>query len=82
MAVSMIEFLNKFYSSNNFSDIDDKGFLGKYRLSAKSLSKCNYYVMSEEEKRSGKNLWNGYWTGKNNINSKEDFLKNHDARMM
>jgi len=72
------EALSQKESSNNYKAVQKKyGYLGKYQMGEAALIDCGYY------KRDGKisnSFRNGFWTGKDNVKSKDDFLNNPVAQ--
>jgi LysM repeat protein len=54
------------------------GFMGKYQFGEALLIDLGYYRANTYYGQPGvaKNYWRGTWTGKNGINSKQDFLNN------
>lgn len=60
------------------------GFLGKYQFGETLLIELGYYQVDNPYNGGGngvdKNYWRGTWTGKNGINSKEDFLQNENVQ--
>ncbi len=72
------EALGQKESSGNYSAIQKKyGYLGKYQMGEAALIDCGYY------KRDGKisnYFLDKFWTGKDGVKSKQDFLDNHQAQ--
>jgi len=53
------------------------GFIGKYQFGEALLIDLGYYQSNVYyPKNANRNNWQGRWTGKNGINSKQDFLNN------
>lgn len=56
------------------------GFIGKYQFGEALLIELGYYQVQDPYNGGGngidKNYWLGTWTGKNGINSKEEFMQN------
>ncbi|MDB9499262.1 LysM domain-containing protein [Nodularia spumigena CS-336/02] len=54
------------------------GFMGKYQFGEALLIDLGYYKANTYYGQPGidKNYWRGRWTGKNGVNSKQDFLSN------
>ncbi|WP_127079223.1 hypothetical protein [Dulcicalothrix desertica] len=55
------------------------GFIGKYQFGEALLIDLGYYqaqVYYGDGKGTDRNYWRGTWTGKDGINSKQDFLNN------
>lgn len=68
----MEEFLEKLgnrESSGKYTEENDLGYLGKYQFGKLALQDAGY-----RDKKTGK------WTGKDGVNSKQDFLNNKDAQ--
>jgi hypothetical protein len=63
-------------SGGKYDAVNKAGYLGAYQMGEPALIEAGYY------KRDGTsaNDWKGEWTGKDNIKSKEDFLKSNDAQ--
>lgn len=62
-------------SSGDYKKVNKFGYLGRYQFGEVALEELGYYFRTK--RRWGpKNHWEGKWTGKHNINSKEDFLNN------
>ncbi len=72
-----LEELAKKESSGNYSAVNYAGYLGKYQLGSSVLTDTGYYKPNPNGKS---NDWLGKFTGKDNVYSKEDFLKNHQAQ--
>lgn len=72
------EALGQKESSGNYSAIQKKyGYLGKYQMGEAALIDCGYY------KRDGKisnSFLDKFWTGKDDVKSKQNFLDNHQAQ--
>ncbi|MEO0013082.1 MAG: hypothetical protein RLZZ535_1471 [Cyanobacteriota bacterium] len=60
------------------------GFIGKYQFGEALLIDLGYYqaevFYNGGENGVDKNYWEGTWTGKEGINSKEDFLNNNNVQ--
>ena len=69
--------LRSIHSNNNFEL--DTNVKGAYKMNEVSLANIGYYVkpLKRDQTSSSQynNDWTGTWTGKNGINSKDDFLK-------
>ena len=63
-------------SSNDYSKVNQLGYLGKYQLGEPAMVDAGYYM----PKKVYDNRWNGKFTGVNGVYSKNDFLKNHKAQ--
>jgi hypothetical protein len=63
-------------SRAQYDKVSKTGYLGAYQMGEQALIEAGYY------KRDGtpSNDWKGEWTGKDNIKSKEDFLKSKDVQ--
>ena len=59
-------------SSGDYTKVNSIGFLGKYQFGEDALTDLGYYLGDN----TGRNDWKGQWTGKDGINSKQDFLNN------
>ncbi len=59
---------------------NDLGFIGRYQFGEALLKDLKYYDVDKPYNGGGngvdKNYWRGAWTGKNGINSKEEFKQN------
>lgn len=72
-----LEAIGQRESSGNYSAVNSYNYLGKYQMGEGALMDAGYY----KGKSSGlKQEWNGQFTGKNNIYSKQDFLANKQAQ--
>lgn len=72
-----LEEIGRRESSGNYSAVNYAGYLGKYQLGSDVLTDTGYYKANPNGKT---NDWLGQFTGKDNVYSKEDFLKNHQAQ--
>jgi hypothetical protein len=63
-------------SSNNPKAVNPAGFIGLYQMGELALIDAGYY----KPDGSKKNDWLGEWTGKNGVNSKEDFLSHPEVQ--
>ncbi|MBE7712442.1 MAG: hypothetical protein E7Z87_01715 [Cyanobacteria bacterium SIG26] len=73
------EFLKKLgfsESSGNYRAVNSSGYLGKYQMGEMALVEAGYY----KPKNRYNNKWDGTFTGKNGVYSKEDFLNNPQAQ--
>ena len=62
-------------SSGNYGAIQKKyGYLGKYQMGEAALIDCGYY---KRDGRITNSFIDAFWTGKDGVKSKGDFLKNH-----
>lgn len=64
-------------SGGNYKALNSYGYAGKYQMGEAALIDCGYY-----RKPSGKynNDWSGTFTGKDGVNSIDDFLNNPKAQ--
>lgn len=69
--------IGKRESGGNYGAVNKYGYLGKYQMGEGALADTGYY-----KGRSKGNLqeWQGQFTGKDNVYSKDDYLKNHRAQ--
>ncbi len=63
-------------SGKDYQAVNQYGFLGKYQMGEAALIDAGYY----QKDGTKINDFSGAWTGKNGINSKEDFLNNPQAQ--
>ena len=63
-------------SSDDYQKVSKFGYLGRYQFGESALEELGYF---KKTKRywGPKNHWVGEWTGKHNIYSRDDFLRNH-----
>ena len=58
-------------------DIENRfGFIGKYQFGEAALFDLGYYGTDNNDSNLFKNDWAGNWSGKNGINSKQEYLNN------
>ena len=58
-------------------DIENRfGFIGKYQFGEAALFDLGYYGLDSSDSNLFKNDWVGNWSGKDGINSKQDYLSN------
>ena len=58
-------------------DIENRfGFIGKYQFGEAALFDLGYYGLDSSDSNLFKNDWVGNWSGKDGINSKQDYLTN------
>jgi Ca2+-binding RTX toxin-like protein len=69
---AFFEALGQRESSNNYQAENSLGYIGKYQMGELSLIDVGYYLKDNTTS----NDWIGQWTGKNEIQSKSDFLNN------
>ena len=63
-------------SSKDYSEENTLGFIGKYQMGEGALIDTGYYTKDGTDK----NDWKGKWTGKDGVNSKQNFKDNHSAQ--
>jgi Ca2+-binding RTX toxin-like protein len=64
-------------SGGNYAAVNQFGYLGKYQFGELALRDIGYYTADG----TSKNDWKpGFWTGKNGIDSKQEFLANHSVQ--
>lgn len=62
-------------------DIENRfGFIGKYQFGEAALFDLGYYGLDSSDDNLFKNDWVGSWSGKDGINSKQDYLNNGAAQ--
>ncbi|MBE7703795.1 MAG: hypothetical protein E7Z89_07085 [Cyanobacteria bacterium SIG28] len=66
-------------SSGNYGAVNKFNYLGKYQMGEEALSDAGYYKKNALNS-SKNNTWNGQFTGKDGVYSKNDFLNNHQAQ--
>ncbi|MDO5692749.1 MAG: peptidoglycan-binding domain-containing protein [Pseudomonadota bacterium] len=59
-----------------YQEVNYAGYLGKYQMGELALIDAGYY----KKDGTSRNDWKGEWTGKDGIDSKEDFLKSPQAQ--
>jgi hypothetical protein len=64
-------------SSRRYDAVNTKGFLGKYQMGEEALIDSGYY---KRDGRISNSFNDGYWTGKDSIRSKQDFLRSSQAQ--
>ena len=69
--------LGQMESGGNYEIVNDKGYLGKYQMGEMAMVDAGFY---KKPSRKWNNDWSGTFTGKDNVYSKEDFLKNPQAQ--
>ena len=73
-------------SSNNYNEVNDFGFLGKYQMGAAALVDTGHIKRSAYEQYGGAKGGNralldpNSWTGQGNVGSKEEFLQSPAAQ--
>ena len=70
------QFLNELAnreSGGNYRAFNKFGYAGKYQMGEMALVDCGYY---QKKTRCFNNDWTGVFTGKDNVNSIQDFLAN------
>ena len=71
------------YSNPPYDIENSLGFIGKYQFGEALLIDLGYYIAKDGiyyNNGADRNYWLGTWTGKNGINSKEDFLDNNNVQ--
>jgi len=63
-------------SQGQYDKVSKAGYLGAYQMGEQALIEAGYYKRDD----TSANDWKGQWTGKNNIKSKEEFLKSKEAQ--
>ena len=63
-------------SSGNYGAINQLNYLGKYQMGEKALIDAGYYTADGTKK----NDWSGTWTGKDGVNSWQDFINSPQAQ--
>ncbi len=62
--------------AQNYDTENPFGFIGKYQFGEAALFDLGYYGVDNSDGNLFKNDWGGNWSGKNGINSKQDYLSN------
>lgn len=75
---NFFEALGQSESSGNYETVNKPGYLGKYQMSEDALIDAGYYTRSGDTTR--ENDFIGQWTGKDGIQSKEDYLNSQTAQ--
>lgn len=74
---AFLEALGERESGGNYAAVNQFGYLGKYQFGELALIDVGYYTLDG----TSANDWKpGYWTGKDGVHSKADFLANHGAQ--
>jgi hemolysin type calcium-binding protein len=60
----------------NYDTENPFGFIGKYQFGEAALFDLGYYGTDNSDSNLFKNDWAGNWSGKNGINSKQDYFNN------
>ena len=64
-------------SGGDYDAVNEYGYLGKYQFGEAALADVGYYI----DDPTPANDWKkAYWTGLDGVDSKSDFLANHDAQ--
>ena len=69
--------LSKSESSRRYDIVNPYGYLGKYQMGEGALIDCGYYT---QDGKINNTFLDSYWTGKDGVKSKQDFLNNHQAQ--
>ena len=64
-------------SSGRYDVVNQIGYLGKYQMGKAALIDAGYYQVDGTK---GNKFIDSYWTGKDGVKAKEDFLKNPQAQ--
>ena len=62
--------------AQNYHAENPFGFIGKYQFGEAALFDLGYYGLDGSDNNLFKNNWAGNWSGKNGINSKQDYFNN------
>lgn len=62
--------------AQNYDIENPFGFIGKYQFGEAALFDLGYYGTDNSDSNLFKNDWAGNWSGKNGINSKQDYFNN------
>lgn len=62
--------------TQNYGAENPFGFIGKYQFGEAALFDLGYYGIDNSDNNLFRNDWSGNWSGKNGINSKQDYLNN------
>ncbi|SFK60798.1 hypothetical protein SAMN05216302_101068 [Nitrosomonas aestuarii] len=60
----------------NYDTENAFGFIGKYQFGEAALFDLGYYGIDQSDSNLFRNNWTGNWSGKNGINSKQDYFNN------
>ena len=60
----------------NYDTENPFGFIGKYQFGEAALFDLGYYGIDGSDSNLFRNDWSGSWSGKNGINSKQDYFNN------
>ncbi len=60
----------------NYDTENAFGFIGKYQFGEAALFDLGYYGVDQSDDNLFRNNWTGNWSGKNGINSKQDYFNN------
>jgi hypothetical protein len=73
-----LEDLAESESSGSYQSVNKQtGYLGKYQMGKLALIDSGYY---KKDGNSGNSFLDQYWTGKDGVKSKQEFLDNHQAQ--
>ena len=74
---NFFEALGQRESSENYAAVNKKfGYLGKYQMGEAALIDCGYY---KRDGKIGNSFLDKFWTRKDGVKSKQEFLDNHQA---
>lgn len=75
---NFFEALGQRESSENYAAVNKKfGYLGKYQMGEAALIDCGYY---KRDGKIGNSFLDKFWTRKDGVKSKQEFLDNHQAQ--
>lgn len=63
-------------SSGDYQKVNKFGYIGKYQFGEAALEELGYYSRVKNGRWNHKNCWEGLWTGKDGVSSKQEFLDN------
>lgn len=63
-------------AAQNYGTENPFGFIGKYQFGEAALFDLEYYGIDNSDSNLFRNDWVGNWSGKNGINSKQDYFNN------
>ncbi len=67
-------------SSGRWDVVNYAGYLGAFQMGEVALEEAGYYIRNSAHKGDENNYWDGVWTGKDNIWSKQDYLNSPTAQ--
>lgn len=62
--------------AQNYGSENPFGYIGKYQFGEAALFDLGYYGIDNSDSNLFRNDWSGNWSGKNGINSKQDYFNN------